>query len=211
LAWMAPELVLGSGEVKRSADVYSYGRLLAFLATGISPLSEFPDDKLRDMLTDGPPPLPTWPQTCFFGPDCKELVHSCIRGKETDRPSMTQVHEELIGYPEALGLADAKGHLLMNARLVAAHYGKDSAGQGKEAKALSEFSTANAATAGSTLPIIPTQCQPSSSCSPPLTQPETHGTPSEGTDKKREVSSELPGQVESSAEKGCAAKNLTPG
>jgi len=181
LAWMAPELVLGSGEVKRSADVYSYGRLLAFLATSISPLSDFPDDELRDILTHGPPPLPPWPQTCFFGTDCKDLVHSCIRGKETDRPSMTQVHEKLIGLPESLGLADAKGNLLTNARLVAAHSGKDSAGQ---ANVSSDFSTAKTATAGTLFPLVPGS--------------------SEGSDRQREALSALPGQIGSAARQSLA-------
>mmetsp|Transcript_149379 Transcript_149379/g.362824 ORF Transcript_149379/g.362824 Transcript_149379/m.362824 type:complete len:197 (+) Transcript_149379:2-592(+) len=191
---MAPELVLGSGEVKRSADVYSYGRLLAFLATGIAPLSEFSDSQLKEMLTHGPPPLPTWPQTCFFGLSCKDLVYSCIRGQEAERPSMIRIHEKLTEFPGALGLADATGRVRENALLVSAHRGKDSAAQGKEVT--SEVSTADPAAVGSILPIVPVQSPLSVSPSPPP-QPRALTTTLEWSRESGEAFSGLPGQVES--------------
>jgi len=194
LAWMAPELVSGSGQVKCSADVYSYGRLLAFLATGIAPLSEFSDSQLKEMLTHGPPPLPTWPQTCFFGLSCKDLVYSCIRGQEAERPSMIRIHEKLTEFPGALGLADATGRVRENALLVSAHRGKDSAAQGKEVT--SEVSTADPAAVGSILPIVPVQSPLSVSPSPPP-QPRALTTTLEWSRESGEAFSGLPGQVES--------------
>jgi len=119
LSWMAPEVLLGNGPVKCSADVYSFGRLIAFLATGISPLSEFPSGQLKEMLAEGPPPLPSWPQQCIFEPSCKALVHSCIQGEEVDRPNSVKIHSVLLELPQELGLSDTTGNFVADAKLLA--------------------------------------------------------------------------------------------
>lgn len=124
LAWMAPEVLLKSGQVERSADIYSFGRLLAFVATGQAPLSDIPDVTLKQLLAQGQPPLPTWPRCCVFERGCRPLVHSCLHAEEAARPGIAEVLEALLGLPDVLRLVDASGEFLTDTQIVASHAGQ---------------------------------------------------------------------------------------
>jgi len=174
LAWMAPEVLLGSGQVKCSADIYSFGRLLAFLSTGIEPLSEFSESRLRELLAQGSPPLPTWPRQCIFEPHCKDLVHSCIRGEEVERPNVVEVHDRLLQLPEVLGLADDAGHFLAEVQLVA-HAGRGMDFPSEEMQPSLDGSNSGVAPAHSSATLTAhSHSQPSVSQPPSWQRPELY-------------------------------------
>jgi len=120
LRWVAPEVLLKDVPVGCSADVYSFGRLLAFVATGITPLAGMPPDMIKRLLKSRSPPFPKWPRGCVFKPCCKQLVHSCIRASPMERPDIMAVHQELLGLPQELGLASTC-RCLANMQTVVAH------------------------------------------------------------------------------------------
>jgi len=97
LAWLAPELLNADAPVKCSADTYSFGRLVAFVATGVPPLANFNAKTIRHALKRRRPPLPTWPDGCVFRPACMPLVAACLRPREETRPRMRQIFETLVG------------------------------------------------------------------------------------------------------------------
>mmetsp|Transcript_93467 Transcript_93467/g.273664 ORF Transcript_93467/g.273664 Transcript_93467/m.273664 type:complete len:781 (-) Transcript_93467:41-2383(-) len=121
LAWSAPEVVKGGMRVQRSADIYSFGRVVAFTATGIPPLSELSSRQMKRVERTNRPPLPTWPRNCDFTPACKQLVQSCLRADEARRPSIFEVHEQLLVVPRQLDLDGAPKDFAESLELVERH------------------------------------------------------------------------------------------
>lgn len=105
LAWMAPEVLLKSGPVRCSADVYSFGCLIAFVATSTPlPMSGWRKKKVMRTMQSGTVPTPTWPQGCPLEPSCKSIVDCCLEISEPQRPSMMNIHRRLRSAASTLGL-----------------------------------------------------------------------------------------------------------
>jgi len=119
LAWMAPEVALRSGNVKCSADVFSYGRLLAFVATSLLPLAGLRANAVKRMLSRGVLPGPNWPHGCVFAPCLRKLVDSCLMFDEAARPGISWVHGELLGLPGKMDLGGAGAAFLRDVETVA--------------------------------------------------------------------------------------------
>jgi len=141
LAWVAPEIVHGA-PAKCSSDVYSFGRVIALLATGISPQEQFDIATLKRALQQGRSPLPRWPCNCVFEPTCRPIAHSCIHADEGQRPSILQVYRGLLEVPQKMGLLDVSGCFLAQLNVVAPELGpivhetvpgsRDQAAQGRQ-------------------------------------------------------------------------------
>uniref|UniRef100_A0A7S2AIQ2 Protein kinase domain-containing protein n=1 Tax=Alexandrium andersonii TaxID=327968 RepID=A0A7S2AIQ2_9DINO len=112
-AWAAPELFIKGTEPKCSADVFSFGKLIAVIATSTPPL---PPKKNMHNPSRLPyiPHLPSWPETCTFKPSCQGLVQDCLLFEETERPSMALVLQRLIEVPRQVGLRDPWGDFLQD-------------------------------------------------------------------------------------------------
>lgn len=114
LVWIAPEVLRHRGMVKCSADIYSFGRLLGFLATGLRPLLGMQARQIRWALKQAIPPLPMWPRGCVFKDSLKPLVNSCLRMNQSRRPAIGHVHDRLLLLPDELGFEDTQGTFLEN-------------------------------------------------------------------------------------------------
>jgi len=119
LAWMAPEVALCIGKVKCSADIFSYGRLLTFIASSILPLAGLHAHSVRRMMSRGVLPRLDWPDGCVFEPFCKKLVETCLVFNEAARPSISRVHGELLGLPGKMDLGGTGTTFLRNVEAVA--------------------------------------------------------------------------------------------
>lgn len=112
--WAAPELFEQDTPPKCSADVYSFGRLLAYIATSNPPVVKSRRNVTSKML----PPLPTWPPGCRFEPSCKPLVLACLNLEEKERPGISEVHRRLVGLVVEIGLEDPQGYNLEELQLL---------------------------------------------------------------------------------------------
>jgi len=133
LAWMAPEVMRNPKNVPApSSDVYSFGRLLFFIATGRRPLGSFTREKIQRMMKKASPPL-DWPEPIsgevdVFSKgmfvkqysdeasalmlDCKALCDRCLEFQHERRPPMNSVHSSMVSWsmadPEAAMLVDER-------------------------------------------------------------------------------------------------------
>lgn len=105
LNWMAPEVFRPDAEVKCSADIFSLGRLIAFIATSTPPSSYLGGIKQTMASALAKPPAPTWPAGCAFEASCKDLVQSCLEVDESARPGIRRVHSLLVRLPHWMDLA----------------------------------------------------------------------------------------------------------
>jgi len=105
LAWMAPEVYLGKGPVKCSADIFSLGHLIAFVAASL-----LPSMHVR---------LQPWPLGCLFAPPCRQMAEACLSVDEAARPRISEVRKQFLDMPEQLGLLDSHDHFLEDIRLLA--------------------------------------------------------------------------------------------
>eukprot|EP00969_Alexandrium_andersonii_P022077 966455-Alexandrium_andersonii.AAC.1 len=65
---------------------------------------------IKQALRDNRPPPATWPLDCAFtGGSCEQLVADCIQAAEGDRPTIEDVHEQLLALPFELGLTSRPG------------------------------------------------------------------------------------------------------
>jgi len=120
LAYLAPEVLLREDTVKCSADIYSFGRLITFIATSIPPLSDMTAEEIRTALKHQKPPTPTWPQGCVFEPSCRALVQVCIQAEAAGRPSAVEVHGILQRLLPKLGLTSEQMQSLEEVHVEAA-------------------------------------------------------------------------------------------
>lgn len=123
-SWMAPEARVGATPAGCSADMYSFGHLITFVATDISPprLAR----KARRTLTV-PPSMP-WPLGCPFEPGCKWLADACCVLDENERPTIDEAHRQLLRLPGSMGLEDAGSGFLQEVRCVAAAVAQEADG-----------------------------------------------------------------------------------
>jgi len=129
MVWTAPEIFGTSSPIRCSADIYSFGLVLAFVATSTPPRSNLSPRKIRDAVENGRRlPPPTWPDQCAFEPICRPLVNTCLSFVEHNRPSISQIHKELLDMPEEgmVSDSDAQDGFLRDVRSVAVHAGKAS-------------------------------------------------------------------------------------
>lgn len=114
-SWMAPEVLHDSGPLRCSADVFSYGHMITFVATGMPP----PRVKQGRHEARAAQPVPPWPPGCVFAPTCGPLTAECLKHGEAERPSMAEVQQRLLEAADKLDLAETGGGFLGDLRRVA--------------------------------------------------------------------------------------------
>eukprot|EP00969_Alexandrium_andersonii_P283148 12517713-Alexandrium_andersonii.AAC.1 len=72
---MAPEAYVRQGPVHPSTDVYSFGRLMAYVATGIRPLDDLTPVQIKRALREKRLPPVRWPPNAALHSDgCRSIV-----------------------------------------------------------------------------------------------------------------------------------------
>mmetsp|Transcript_93878 Transcript_93878/g.289521 ORF Transcript_93878/g.289521 Transcript_93878/m.289521 type:complete len:288 (+) Transcript_93878:1-864(+) len=103
ITWAAPEVFMGGGgRPKCSSDVYSFGLLIFFVATGAPPPDPGPSPRMRGQSSTR---LPTWPPGCAFEAGCRTMVKTCLRAEEAGRPKIDAIHGWLLGLPRQMELS----------------------------------------------------------------------------------------------------------
>lgn len=100
---MAPEVYLRERVGHPGADIFSYGRLMQFLATGVPPLHGVPPPEIRSQLKAGYVAQISWPTTPnSFQKGCLPLARVCLVEQPEHRPSAPTLHDQLMMLPSEL-------------------------------------------------------------------------------------------------------------
>jgi len=90
--WLAPEIVLGTGDYSKASDVYSLGLILYELVTGKVPYFDLPNkparpsgEEIRDWIKEGYRPWKYLPKTCPS--QLADLIFYCCAEDPKGRPS----------------------------------------------------------------------------------------------------------------------------
>lgn len=108
LAWVAPEVYRAGRENSRlrpstSADVFSLGRVLYFVATGDLPMQGMSRRTLHTKFRKEDPRLfsAPWPKSCTpFERASQELSERCTAAESGDRPKVPELRQTLLGWCE---------------------------------------------------------------------------------------------------------------
>jgi len=97
LLWTAPEVICRV-EPAASADVFSFARLVFFVAMGRVPLTELGPKEIIRRARLGQSPALRWTEGKTFGGLAPLLCARCLQPAPTARPSMQEVHKELLSW-----------------------------------------------------------------------------------------------------------------
>ena len=103
--WIAPE-VLGGAPPAPPADLFAWGALVVFAATGRAPFGEGPTDAPAHRVLSANPDLTGVP------PHLLPLVSAALDHDPARRPTAARAASALAGHPGGEGLAEAVGALL---------------------------------------------------------------------------------------------------
>eukprot|EP00931_Biecheleriopsis_adriatica_P121416 TRINITY_DN9649_c0_g2_i1.p1 TRINITY_DN9649_c0_g2~~TRINITY_DN9649_c0_g2_i1.p1 ORF type:complete len:781 (-),score=77.92 TRINITY_DN9649_c0_g2_i1:412-2754(-) len=105
--WVAPEILLGTSGLTTATDIFSFGRLMSFIATGVTPLQDLDEDDIVRLVRSGQPlPMTEWPRNSL--PDvCASLAESCLATLPELRPLTPALRKLLEKAPDLLGLPSA--------------------------------------------------------------------------------------------------------
>jgi len=96
LAWIAPEVYRNPRrQPETSSDVFSFGRLLYFALAAAMPYSHTPMQEVRHMLKTALLPTLTLPGRHAVEERLTDLLDSCLKVNESQRPSMQTVQHLL--------------------------------------------------------------------------------------------------------------------
>jgi len=111
LSWIAPEVFCrGQQRPRCSADIFSLGMLLYFVATLQHPRKGMTRSDIKHALRSAEPASLEWPLDYAFQPYCKTLVESCIQLQEHLRPSANEVYVAISSWSRTdEPLAQARG------------------------------------------------------------------------------------------------------
>jgi len=97
LAWIAPEVYRTPlRHPETSSDVFSFGRLLYFALAAAMPFSHTPMREVRHMLKTALLPTLTLPGVHAIEERLTDLLDSCLKVNESQRPSMQTVQHVLV-------------------------------------------------------------------------------------------------------------------
>jgi len=103
LRWVAPEVLRKPDEkAKASADIFSFGRFIYYVITGLLPLDGVTQRHIMTMAINGEIPPLNWPRT---GPIYDKGIAICNRSlvlRASLRPEIAQIHEELVAWRATL-------------------------------------------------------------------------------------------------------------
>mmetsp|Transcript_154462 Transcript_154462/g.495223 ORF Transcript_154462/g.495223 Transcript_154462/m.495223 type:complete len:877 (+) Transcript_154462:64-2694(+) len=98
--WVAPEVLHNKGlNPDSSSDVFSLGRVVSFLVTGIQPLQGV--DDVAQALQSAATARLGWPESpeTSFAKVCKPLVEACLHFAAKRRPTSREIHDTILGWP----------------------------------------------------------------------------------------------------------------
>ncbi|CAK0835022.1 unnamed protein product, partial [Prorocentrum cordatum] len=100
LRWMAPEIILGARFPNEAVDVFSFGRVIFFVATGRLPFQDVHRKELRSFLASSP--VLQWPSAASgsFESSCRALSEECCQMIFESRPTMPDVYQRLTVFAE---------------------------------------------------------------------------------------------------------------
>jgi len=116
--WMPPEVLINSSSKQCSTDIYSFGHLVAFMATGTMPMSGLSYPQMIKRLRRRKPPMPVWPAACPFEHTFKPLVTRCLDMNAASRPSAQEAHLEILQQLDSLHL-EGDSALFLQEHLIA--------------------------------------------------------------------------------------------
>jgi len=102
--WMPPEVLIRSSPKQCSTDIYSFGHLVAFVATGTMPMSGLNYAQMIKCLRRRKPSMPFWPDACPFKHTFMPLVTRCLDVNAASRPSAQEAHLEILQQLDSLHL-----------------------------------------------------------------------------------------------------------
>jgi len=117
LNWMAPEVILHRHRLPTvSADVFSFGRLAFFIATGQRPLHGMTRKMIIDAASSKTIPGMSWPDELdALGALCKNLARGCLYYTPLARPTIMRVLRNLVNWPMLLSLPETDMDVLQDA------------------------------------------------------------------------------------------------
>merc|ERR1719203_2478214 len=110
---MAPEVFNSRGRSLRpSADLFSFGRLMFFVATGLRPLAGMKSVQIRNSLSTCEALQMPWQGTSDFELACRPLAEACLRVQASHRPDIKEAHNIIEGWVGATQLESGELKLL---------------------------------------------------------------------------------------------------
>jgi len=94
LRWMAPEVITGT-RPHTSADVFSFGQLVAFIMSGQRPCPGKQATTIRTMACRGETSI-TVPNGSCYEEACRDLCKQCCAFRASERPSIAFAHVEIL-------------------------------------------------------------------------------------------------------------------
>eukprot|EP00931_Biecheleriopsis_adriatica_P048397 TRINITY_DN27957_c0_g1_i1.p1 TRINITY_DN27957_c0_g1~~TRINITY_DN27957_c0_g1_i1.p1 ORF type:complete len:595 (-),score=82.23 TRINITY_DN27957_c0_g1_i1:63-1847(-) len=98
LRYMAPELFRGAGATVHS-DIFAFGRLAYFAATGKEPLLEWEREGLIKLASTNDVPSLHWPGESTLFTCCKTLCDACLQPEPDSRPSAAEALQLVNSWP----------------------------------------------------------------------------------------------------------------
>lgn len=90
--WMSPEVLIHEGMTPLpSADVFSLGRLIFFVMTGLHPCKLSKHELLEHAIAQKVPPLP-WPEQAPLLKECRAICDSSIAFEASGRPDIAWIY-----------------------------------------------------------------------------------------------------------------------
>eukprot|EP00443_Scrippsiella_acuminata_P130619 CAMPEP_0115679034 /NCGR_PEP_ID=MMETSP0272-20121206/56073_1 /TAXON_ID=71861 /ORGANISM="Scrippsiella trochoidea, Strain CCMP3099" /LENGTH=582 /DNA_ID=CAMNT_0003118251 /DNA_START=65 /DNA_END=1811 /DNA_ORIENTATION=- len=107
--WMAPEVMQRSVSAPTvAADTYSFGQVAFYSITGQTPHVLLTHQMIQRLLVRRQVPSLSWPKTPFAARS-KGIIDVCTSFDHKLRPAMSEVHQHIVAWLEALGLPDTAG------------------------------------------------------------------------------------------------------
>ena len=89
-AWISPEQING-GKIGPESDIFNFGMLIAFLATGRNPFGEGKPEALLYRIANSEPELQQ------LDPNLRRLVAACLVKNPNNRPKLEEIRAALLG------------------------------------------------------------------------------------------------------------------
>lgn len=100
LPWVAPELVRSDGEPPLypsvGTDVFSFGRIVFFVAMGVGPYETETLESIRRLLREGEVQAPECEDLSPFEENCWDVGIVCVDMDPTERPGIAEVHDQIV-------------------------------------------------------------------------------------------------------------------
>jgi len=97
LRWMAPEIITSNGSVSpaASADVFSFGRMMSMILSGVRPCKDYSRQEIIRATRDGRLPPLAWPRDTAETKRLGEFGKSCVAIDPLQRPTMQNATEQI--------------------------------------------------------------------------------------------------------------------